>query len=101
MDGDFASTVELVKLRKNAYTVTHLSNSKIKKSSRRRCLHWPKNTPWNPRKSVMNYYFTVDSHHRLLRFLKSTSSYWNLPRKGGAGMSLRVTITIYTYSYEN
>ncbi|KAJ0010734.1 hypothetical protein Pint_33433 [Pistacia integerrima] len=29
MDGDFASMVEPVKLRKNAYTVTHLSNSKI------------------------------------------------------------------------
>ncbi|KAJ0018429.1 hypothetical protein Pint_12285 [Pistacia integerrima] len=29
MDGDFASMVELVKLHKNAYTVTHLSNSKI------------------------------------------------------------------------
>ncbi|KAJ0097729.1 hypothetical protein Patl1_28184 [Pistacia atlantica] len=38
--------------------------------------------------SVMNYYFTVDSYHHLLRFLKM--SYWNLPRKDGAGMSLRV-----------
>ncbi|KAJ0017893.1 hypothetical protein Pint_09572 [Pistacia integerrima] len=41
------------------------------------------------RKSVMNYYFTVDSHHHLLRFLKTTS-YWKLPRKDSAGMSLRV-----------